>query len=129
MSAFGVLIMCYVAVQPGQYEWVKGRDIGSNDEVVMFKAPGRKAEFVNGNNCKYLENPVQVYVKMLKQKNAWDREVAGAKKKMVDKRTVGNKPWCLVDEYGRRRCMYNSMSECLQRVDKLSYCEQKELGD
>jgi hypothetical protein len=126
-AAFGILIMCYVQVSPGQYDWVKGREV-AGDELILFKADGRKAEYVNSNNCKYLEDPVTAYAWMLEQKEQMNRETASATKENIDKRTTGDKQWCLVDEYGRRRCTYKTMQECLQRIDKLSYCEEREPG-
>ena len=77
-AAFGILIMCYVQVSPGQYDWVKGREV-AGDELILFKADGRKAEYVNSNNCNltyniirlqyYLNNSINISMILLENNN------------------------------------------------------------
>lgn len=126
----GILVACYVMLSytttEGRiYGWMDGVEIGQKGDKILFVGKNREAEYVNNNDCKYLEDPVPAYEAWLANKELWDKELMQEKQKIIDARTVGSKPWCLVREYGQRNCAYTSMRECLLKVDKLSYCESK----
>jgi hypothetical protein len=125
---YGILIACYVLVGQ-QYAWVNGREIGEKGDSILFAANGRQAEYVNDNNCKYLEDPVQGYSRMLKvlerNKNSMDEL-----QKKIDKISTGNRPWCLVEpDYGRRTCTYDTWEQCRKAIKvRGEDCQERKLS-
>lgn len=133
----GIAIKCYIAAGSlvGWYTGLEVQDYvgqsagkqveGYNYKDILFAFDGMRMR-VNSNDCLYLEDPVKAYAKVLEYQERVQRTIAKAKKE-IDKITTGNKPWCLVDEYGRRRCLYDTMERCLIKQDKLQYCEMKDV--
>lgn len=133
---FGILVACYVQIYAGHWGWLEGREIGERGDKIYFIADGHQAEYVNNNDCNYLEDPVKAYERVMKQKEVLKQQERQHMKenhektqKVIDKHTIGELPWCLVDEYGRRKCIYMEQSDCLKDMNRISFCQQKELGD
>lgn len=131
----GIAIKCYIATSTlmGWYTGIEVHDYagqsagraveGYDYGDILFAFDGMKMR-VNSNDCLYLEDPVKAYDRVLRQKQAFKQAVA-VKKQEIDKITVGNKPWCIVDGYGRRKCHYNTLAECLEKQNKVDRCELK----
>ena len=114
---YGILMACYVLVSPGKFDWVEGREVkelrGTTqgaERSLFAPSNGQPVMIVETNGCKYLEDPVEGYRRMLASRK-------------VDTIKVGSKAWCLVDEWGKQQCTFDTMEQCLRRMDRLSYCE------
>ena len=117
----GIAIKCFVMISTvtGAWDWVHGRETYEYNsklgkEMIYFSpndgGPMRK---VNSNDCQYTEDPVFAKI----------RELDARK---IDRIKVGRKAWCLVDEWGRQQCTFDTMEQCMKRMDNLSYCEPNE---
>lgn len=113
-----ILMACYIAISPGQYQWVEGREVATLkagkllQERSYFVPTDAKipATAVETNDCKYLEDPVLATVRELEARK-------------IDAIKVGNRAWCHVDEYGRQICTYDTMQQCLKVMKRGDYCE------
>lgn len=115
MNTLGILMLCYVSIN-GQSSWVEGREVkelkpqNHAERSLFVPTSGAQAFVVETNNCRYLEDPVQGYERMLASRE-------------IDTIKIGNKDWCLIDEWGKQQCAFDTLEQCLRRMEKLSYCE------
>ena len=133
----GIAIKCYI-ILAGTGAWHTGLEVqdyagqsagrhveGYEYGDILFAFEGMRMR-VNSNDCLYLEDPVPAYQRLLKHQERVQRTLAKARQE-IDKITVGNKAWCLVDGYGRRRCLYDSLADCLPKQTKVDRCEPKDV--